>query len=483
MNSSDLVMAGSYNYGLVALSIVIAMLGSYATIDLAARVKASQGGSRLLWRIGGALAMAIGTWSMHYTGMLAFRLPVPILYDWRTSVLSFLPSLFASAVALLVVIRPKMESPRAFVGSIFMGAGIAGLHYTAMASMRFQGVDRYSPALVTLSVLLAMVFSLLSIWLTFLFLNGPRAWKLRKLGSVGLLGTAIWIMHYTGMASASYIEAARPPDFSHAVRISELSGAGIGTVALMVLTVALLTSTCDRLQMQSSLLRATGNQLRSLSASLESAREEERKRIAREIHDELGSDLSSLRWQLEDLDESITETNEAAQLNALRQKIQGMIGLIDNTISVVRRISWELRSVVLDDLGLIEAIEEQGRLFQARTGMICRFETSLERVDLRQEQSATVFRIVQEAMTNILRHARATRVGINIKIEDGEFVLTIIDNGRGITDEEKAGLQSLGLIGIRERAHLIGAKITIVGIEGRGTTIDFRTQMPSGADH
>src|SRR4029079_18117601 len=134
--TSDLVMTGSYNYGLVALSILIAMLGSYATIDLAARVRASHRGARLSWRIGGAIAMAIGTWAMHYTGMLAFRLPVPIQYDWHTSLLSFLLSLFASAVALIVVIRPKMESPRAFVASIFIGAGIAALHYTAMASMR-----------------------------------------------------------------------------------------------------------------------------------------------------------------------------------------------------------------------------------------------------------------------------------------------------------------------------------------------------------
>src|ERR1700737_1355519 len=182
--TSDLVMAGSYNYGLVALSILIAMLGSYPTIDLAGRVKATHGGSRLSWRIGGATAMAIGTWAMHYTGMLAFQLPVPIRYDWPTSLLSFLPSLLASAVALIVVIRPKMESPHAFVASVFIGGGIAGLHYTAMASMRFQGMDRYSPALVALSVLLAMFFSLLSLWLTFLFRDGPSGWKLRKAASV-----------------------------------------------------------------------------------------------------------------------------------------------------------------------------------------------------------------------------------------------------------------------------------------------------------
>jgi PAS domain S-box-containing protein len=590
MNSSDLVMVGHYNYGLVALSILIAMMGSYATIELAARVMATQGGSRLSWRIGGATAMAIGTWAMHYTGMLAFRLPVPIRYDWRTSLLSFLPSLLASAVALIVVIRPKMESPRAFVASVFIGGGIAGLHYTAMASMRFQGMDRYSPALVGLSVLLAMIFSLLSIWLTFLFRDGPRGWKLRKVGSVALLGTAIWMMHYTGMASAGYFESAIPPDFSHTVLISELSAAGIGAVALMVLGVALLTSLVERLQRQKEMfqkifdhipamitfsdkggiklvnqewerkrgwslkdaqeigpdilarlytdpkeeqrsrdfvaaasgewsdfrtidsdgkvmdtawavvrlsdgtslsigqdvterrrmeesLKATSEQLRALSASLEAAREEEAKRIAREVHDELGSALSSLRWELEDIDEVISGTTDLAHLPVLRQKVEGLLRLTDSTISVVRRISSELRPIALDELGLIEAIEWHAQQFQARTGIICRREYAVGEVHFKQDQSSAIFRIFQEAMTNILRHAQATSVDINIREEAGEFVLTISDNGRGITENEIAGAQTLGLLGLHERAHLIGGKISVVG--GQGTTVTLRIPIPS----
>lgn len=481
MNSSDLVMVGSYNYGLVALSILIAMLGSYATIDLAERVKANHGESRLFWRIGGATAMAIGTWAMHYTGMLAFRLPVLTLYDWPTSLLSFLPSLLASAVALVVVIRPKMESARAFVASIFIGGGIAGLHYTAMASMRFQGMDHYSPALVTLSAVLAMLFALLSLWLTFLFRDGPRAWRLQKVASVALMGAAIWVMHYTGMASASYTESATPPDLSHAVRISSLSAAGIGAVALTVLAVALLTSTLDRLQKQSSLLRTAGAQLRALSASLESAREEEGKRIAREVHDELGSALSGLRWGLEEVDEVISETKDLAQLTALRGKIAGMITLTNRTLGEVRRIAAELRPFALDELGLIEAIEWQAEQFQARTGIVCHFACEVENVDLNQEQATAVFRIFQEALTNILRHAEATRVEITIKKEAGEFVLMISDNGRGITDEEQSESHSLGLLGMRERADMIGGKLEVSGIMGKGTTITLRVPIFSAS--
>jgi signal transduction histidine kinase len=399
---------------------------------------------------------------------------VPIRYDWRTSLLSFLPSLLASAVALVVVIRPKMESPRAFVASIFIGGGIAGLHYTAMASMRFQGMDQYSPALVVLSVLLAMVFSLLSIWLTFLFRDGPRGRKLQKVGSVALMGTAICLMHYTGMASASYFESAIAPDLSHSVRISTLSALGIGAVALMVLGVALLTSTWDRLQRQSSLLRETSEKLRALSARLLAAREEEATRIAREIHDELGAALTSLRWDLEAVDEALSESGEQSQLQELRKRIEAMMKLTDTTVNTVRRIASELRPVSLDTLGLTEAIEWQVRQFQDRTGITVEYDCTLENVHLSREQSTAVFRIFQEALTNILRHAQATRVNIQMKEQEGKFILIIDDNGRGITDDEKSGQRTLGLLGMRERAHLIGGKIDITGIAGQGTVVTVR---------
>jgi signal transduction histidine kinase len=112
--------------------------------------------------------------------------------------------------------------------------------------------------------------------------------------------------------------------------------------------------------------------------------------------------------------------------------------------------------------------------FQARTGIICRCDCSLENLDLGRERSTAVFRILQEALTNILRHAQATSVDITMEVEADEFVLTVMDNGRGITENEKSGLQSLGLLGMRERAHLIGGKMDITGVEGKGTVVTVR---------
>jgi signal transduction histidine kinase len=150
-----------------------------------------------------------------------------------------------------------------------------------------------------------------------------------------------------------------------------------------------------------------------------------------------------------------------------------MTRLVDSTIKTVRRVAWELRPSMLDDLGLMEAIESQAQQFEARTGVVCErrgffhFESS-------ERQSTEIFRIFQEALTNILRHAKATRVEIAMAQEAGEFVLTIGDNGRGFTGIETSGL---GILGMQERARLVGGKIDIHGVAGAGTTITVRVPI------
>jgi PAS domain S-box-containing protein len=224
-------------------------------------------------------------------------------------------------------------------------------------------------------------------------------------------------------------------------------------------------------------LSATNVQLRALSESLRSAREQEGARIAREIHDELGAALMSLKWGLEELDKTFAEAGDQAQLAARREKTAAMMKLIDNTINVVRRIAAELRPSILDDLGLVEAIEWQAQKFQAQTGIVCRCDCSLEDVELSQDQSTAVFRIFQEALTNILRHAQATSVDITMRKENGELILTISDNGRGIMEDEEAGRLSLGILGMRERAHLAGGRIDITGVKGEGTEVIVRVPI------
>ena len=165
---------------------------------------------------------------------------------------------------------------------------------------------------------------------------------------------------------------------------------------------------------------------------------------------------------------------KAVAVPALQKKIAAMLEVTDSTLTMVRRIASELRPSVLDDFGLVVGIRWQARQFQDRTGMVVHCDGPVDSVDLNQEQSTALFRIFQEALTNILRHAKATTVDVTMVEGAGAFVLTIRDNGRGITENEKSAQLSLGLVGMRERAHLIGAEIDITGVEGEGTAVTVR---------
>lgn len=226
-------------------------------------------------------------------------------------------------------------------------------------------------------------------------------------------------------------------------------------------------------------LKATSEQLRALSASVQSAREEESKRIAREIHDELGGSLTSLRWDLEEVGEVIAKAKAIEHVAVLGERIAAMMSLTEATLDTVRRISSELRPTALDELGLVEAIEWQAGQFENRTGIAVQYDSSVEQIDLNNTQSTAVFRILQEALTNILRHAQATKVTILLKQEAGEFSLAIKDNGKGFTENVKSDAQSLGILGMRERAHLMGGEIKIESAEGRGTKIALHIPISS----
>ena len=259
MTGIGMAIKGSYDYRLVALSVLIAVLASYAALDLAARVTAAHGRVRFTWLFGGAAAMGTGIWSMHYIGMLAFSLPIPVLYDWPTVLLSLLAAVFTSAIALFVVSRHRMGLLAAMVGSVIMGVGIATMHYTGMAAMRLPAMCYYSSFLVTLSVILAIVISLVALWLTFRLRNDVKGKWVPKLASAVLMGAAIPVMHYTGMAAAGFAFTGQAPNLSHAVSVSSLGITGITIVTFMVLGLAVLTSVIDR---RFSVLESSEEQLR-----------------------------------------------------------------------------------------------------------------------------------------------------------------------------------------------------------------------------
>jgi PAS domain S-box-containing protein len=220
-------------------------------------------------------------------------------------------------------------------------------------------------------------------------------------------------------------------------------------------------------------LQASHKQLRALSAHLQSVREEERKRVAREIHDELGQVLTSLKMDLSRIASQLPTTDHTTP-PVSRGQVTSISKLIDTALLSVRRISTSLRPQVLDHFGLIAAMEWQAQEFQNRTGIRCKFVSTLESVDLDQDRCTAMFRILQETLTNVARHAEATKVNISLKENAENFLLKVSDNGKGITESEITHANSLGLLGIQERVFLLGGEFHIKGVEGKGTTVAVR---------
>src|SRR5258708_5100362 len=222
------------------------MFASYAALDLAGRVTAAGGWTRLFWLLGGAGAMGTGIWSMHYIGMLAFILPIPVAYHWPTVLLSLFAAILASVIALYVVSRQKMGASRAVAGSVLMGAGIASMHYIGMAAMRLPVICQFNSSLVAMSVVFAVLISFAALWITFHFRDEKKGIGWGKLAGAVMMGAAIPVMHYTGMAAASFTPSGMPADLSHALSISTLGTAGIAAVTFIVLGLAVLTAWVDR---------------------------------------------------------------------------------------------------------------------------------------------------------------------------------------------------------------------------------------------
>jgi signal transduction histidine kinase len=218
----------------------------------------------------------------------------------------------------------------------------------------------------------------------------------------------------------------------------------------------------ERIEMENS-LRESREQLRRLSAHLDKAREEERTRIAREIHDELGGTLTGLKMDVTQLQRYVGPEG--------RHKLEAYAQAINEAVKTVRRIATELRPAILDDFGLLAAMEWQLREFERRSGIHCHWHCTLEAVELPGDNTTAVFRVFQESLTNIARHAQASEVRVTCTRLGSQLHLEIVDNGIGIAPQQLRGTRSLGLVGMRERVRQLGGTVDVQGRPGQGTTV------------
>ena len=239
------MIAGTYNTGLVVLSVLIAIVASYAAFDLGERVSASSGRRRWAWLASGAIAMGFAIWSMHYVGMLAFVLPVPVLYHVPTVILSLVAAVAGATIALYIVSQKTMHRVDTAIAGVCLGGAIVSMHYVGMAAMRSAAMHHYRGDLVVLSVVVAVTFSWVAAWLAFRFGRSHQGFTWSKISAASLMGVGIASMHYTAMAAA-YFMPGHTPAMRHTVEVSTLGALGIGMSTLLLLATTLVTMWFDR---------------------------------------------------------------------------------------------------------------------------------------------------------------------------------------------------------------------------------------------
>ena len=223
-------------------------------------------------------------------------------------------------------------------------------------------------------------------------------------------------------------------------------------------------------------LRSSQEQMRRLAASLQAAREEERAHLARELHDDLGQTLTALKLELGRTADALKDVRLETPV---MDRLQSLVGLVDIGVAMVKRLATKLRPPALDHLGLAEAIRWEAATFRSRSGLRCYVVAGKNESALTAKQQTALFRIFQEALTNVVRHAQASAVRVRLTERRGLFELHVSDNGRGITRAEIADAESIGLLGMRERATQAGATLDITGAPGKGTVVTVRVPPPS----
>lgn len=246
-----------------------------------------------------------------------------------------------------------------------------------------------------------------------------------------------------------------------------------GRFILFALEGSLLSWIVDKLRRASEEIIASREELRDLSEQQRSVRDAEQKRIAREIHDELGQELTGLKLGIHLLKRKITGKVDGDTRSAIETEIDGLSKRVDSTIGAVRRIATDIRPSVLDDFGLVAAIDWQTNEFGERSGLDCIFSSNVSNLDIDPDSSTAIFRIFQEALTNVARHAKANRVRVKIELRGSTVSLTVADNGKGIDKEVLKRSKSLGMLGMRERARLIGGSVAVSRSDDGGTRVEL----------
>jgi len=532
-------MTGTYNGWLVLLSVMVAITSSYVSLDMSSRVTAASGHKTWYWLGGGSMSMGLGIWSMHFIGMLAFRLQVPLNYDVAITLLSLLIAIAASAFSLRTASRDTLRGRRLVSAGSLIGFGIAAMHYTGMAALKMQPPIRYQPLLVALSLVIAVAASTGALWSAFklrLETLFSAFWK--KAGSAVLMGTAIYGMHYTGMVAANFapgsISTAGPQNIDNT-----WLAVAVGGFTLLFLLATLLISAFDAYLAGASTKHA--GELRALSADLQrratelgeaNAQLEREMRVRvqaenelRQAHDELDDRVAARTAELARANQSLRDqiTRREATEQALRQALEEREALArnlhDNIVQAIyavgmrlediqrltpnnpRQAAVQLENAVADLNSVIRDVRRyiSGRSGRPLSGTQLRdelvklvqgvdsietphFELSVDAAAaelLSPDEANHILYIAREALSNSLKHSRSRRGTITLRFAEEGVRVEVSDDGVGFDPRVRRGD---GLQNMAARADHIGARLEIHSSPGQGTRIVVQITKERGSN-
>ena len=501
------MLTGHYETPLVLISILVAIAASYAALSLAGRVSQSRGRAVTAWIVGGAIAMGSGIWAMHFVGMLAFRLPIPIAFDFSLTLVSLLLPIAASGLALWQVSRGELGSTRLAASAVLMGAGINAMHYTGMAAMRMEPGIVYDPWLFALSVAIAVGASGLALWIAFrLRRNAPNVW-LPRVGAAVVMGVAIVGMHYTGMAAASF-----PLDSVCMAAEGGVNHDGLATLVVIatlgVLGFALLASLFDACLAANArvlaISQATSAERQELLTRERAARDEAERLSALKdeflatLSHELRTPLNAVLGWASMLQRGVRdEATLKRGLETIERNARAQGQLIDDLLDMSRIISGNLRL----DVQLIEP----DKVIEAALGTVHPAAVA-KRIDLRVDVARGIGTVLgdpgrlQQVMWNLLSNAvKFTPAGGMVQVlmsrEGQEVVIRVADSGIGIDPEflphvfdrfrqqdasitRKHGGLGLGLSIVRQLVELHGGTIDVFSAGSHaGSTFTLRLPL------
>ena len=504
-------LTGYYDYRLVALSIATAILAAYAAVDLSGRMTVARGRSRLAWLCGGAFALGIGIWSMHYMGMEAFRLPVPVRYDWPTVVLSMVAAILASAVVLYVVTRDSLTIPVVLAGSVLMGGGIASMHYIGMDAMRLPAVCVYSRGLVALSILLGIVISFLAIRLTFAVRDERSHWGWRKARNALLMGLAIPVVHYVGMAAATFVSAPlQTSGLAHTVDISGFALAAIVFGTLSILLLVFVTTAVDRrfsfhamelkLSQQHSLMMEEMNVAREKARVAEGASRAKSEFLANMSH-EIRTPLNGIIGMTELALQTGLTVEQREYLETVKLSADALLNVINDILdfSKIEAGKVDLEETDFDLSRCIAGALKTMALRADEKGLKLRCDSAVEVPEIVRGDPGRLRQVLLNLLGNALKFTAEGGVELKVAVdvfEEETVILHFIvsDTGVGIAPEKlgvifdvftqadtsttrQFGGTGLGLTISRRLVEMMGGEIWVESKPGTGSRFHFTVRL------